>query len=516
MATWLRFLPLTVPAVLWLWLFSHLRDEWTVNAQYNYGWAVPFLAAFTFFLRWKSRPSPALEWARSRETPAFISSVLLLAILLPVRVIAEANRDWRMLSWVLALIVVGYSLTFLWRLGGRPWLTHFAFPVCFPLVAVPWLAQPENIIVQTLARAVAAVAVEIAGWIGIGAYQQGNVIELPNGFVGVDDACSGVKTLQAAIMVTLFLGELQRLAPRQRAFLVVAGSAWVFLCNVLRATTLVILAARRGTAAIAEWHDLIGTIVLIAGMVGLVALSWWLGRKSTFVSGDQTPSGGLPEIPRRSVALKACLALVWLTIVFGSTELWYRAHEGNLVQQPSWQAEWPAEERSFRRPPIPDSTRAILRYDEASTATWESPRGIVWWGFFARWKPERVALQLVRSHSPEICLPAIGRTFERELSPFNFNDENLALGFRAYQFSQNDRPLFVFVAIQDDRKPQGKSADPLQWNSRGRLLAAWEGRRNLGQRLLEIAVIGFDDYFRAREEVLRTVREIVHQGPVRD
>ena len=308
----------------------------------------------------------------------------MLAILLPVRVIAEANRDWRLLSWVLALIVVGYSLTFLWRLGGRPWLTHFAFPVCFPLIAVPWLVQPENIIVQTLARAVAAVAVEIAGWIGIGAYQRGNVIELPNGFVGVDDACSGVKTLQAAIMVTLFLGELQRLTPRQRVFLVVAGSAWVFLCNILRATTLVILAARRGTAAIAEWHDLIGTIVLIAGMAGLMALGWWLGRGSTFVAGDQTPSGGLPEIPRRSVALEAGIALGWLAAVFGASELWYRAHERSLVQQPAWKAEWPAKEKSLQRPPIPESTQAILRYDEASMATWESSR---WDGVVGLFRP---------------------------------------------------------------------------------------------------------------------------------
>jgi hypothetical protein len=140
----------------------------------------------------------------------------------------------------------------------------------------------------------------------------------------------------------------------------------------------------------------------------------------------------------------------------------------------------------------------------------------VWWGFFARWKPERVALQLVRSHSPEICLPATGRTFERELPPFSFNDGDLTLSFRPYEFVQNDRRLFVFVAIQEDKTPSDKRVNSLEWNTKGRLRAAWNGQRNLGQRLLEIAIIGFDDYFRAREAVVNAAREIVREIPVTD
>jgi len=36
------------------------------------------------------------------------------------------------------------------------------------------------------------------------------------------------------------------------------------------------------------------------------------------------------------------------------------------------------------------------------------------------------------------------------------------------------------------------------FGGRSRLLAAWNGQRNLGQRLVKIAVTGFDDFFRAR------------------
>jgi exosortase/archaeosortase family protein len=100
---------------------------------------------------------------------------------------------------------------------------------------------------------------------------------LPNGFVGVDEACSGVKTLQAAIMVALFLGELLRLSTRRRLVLLLLGAGWVFACNVARAATLVMVAASRGLAALKDWHDGIGTAVLVLGMAGLVTIAWLLG-----------------------------------------------------------------------------------------------------------------------------------------------------------------------------------------------------------------------------------------------
>jgi hypothetical protein len=194
-----------VPAVLWLWLFFHLHVEWSLNSQYNYGWSVPFLGLLLFYFRWQRRPAP--EPGKGRPA-AHVAMGCLLLLLLPIRVIEEANPDWRLLSWILALSVVAFSLLALYRAGGRAWLAHFAFPVCFPLAAVPWPVQFENATVQTMMRGVASIAVEITGWLGVGAYQIGNVIQLRNGFVGVDEACSGVKTFQAGLMVALVLGEM--------------------------------------------------------------------------------------------------------------------------------------------------------------------------------------------------------------------------------------------------------------------------------------------------------------------
>jgi exosortase/archaeosortase family protein len=365
-----------------------------------------------------------------------------------------------------------------------------------------------------MTRAVAFAAVEIAGWIGVGAYQIGNIIELHNGFVGVDEACSGVKTLQASIMVSLVLGELFQLGASKRFGLLIGGAIWVFVCNVLRATALVIIAAKQGTVALESWHDGIGTAVVIVGMAGLMAIAWFL-RDEESGSDSQPPSlstrdRGAQAPPTLRFSF---FALAWLLAIFVATELWYRSHEHELVALPAWQARWPSEQPTFRDMPIADTTRSILRYDEATSAAWEDPRAIRWWTFFARWEPQRTALQLVRSHSPEICLPAIGRTFVQERPAIVVETDALPLRFRVYEFEQSDRPLFVFVCIQEDKiAAPSRAAAVSEWSAEGRVIAAWRGQRNLGQRLLEIAVIGFDDYLRAREAFAATVRGVVEKS----
>ena len=487
-----------VPAVLWLWLFSHLHVEWSVNPQYNFGWAVPFLALLLFCLRWRWRPPP--DSSRSRAAAGGMG--FLLVLLFPIRVIEEANPDWRFLSWFFALTVVAFSLLALIWAGGPAWLRHFAFPICFPLAAIPWPVQFENAVVQTMMRAVASVAVEIAGWLGVGAYQLGNVIQLRNGFVGVDEACSGVKTLQAGIMVALVLGELLRLSGRKRIAVALLGCGWIFVCNIFRATALVLVAAQSGLPALERWHDLIGTAALLCGMAGMSGLAWLWKRE------PEVAHGPIPA-PERERWAPQFIALAWLALVFTGSEIWYRSHEQQLIERPRWQASWPAGNETVTSLSIPETTRVILHYDDAKSAAWEDPRGVRWWTFFAHWKPQRAALQLVRSHSPEICLPATGRIFRGPRPDLTLKSGAVPLDFRSYEFEQNGHPLFVFVCIQEDKRVASGSTDAGEWNLRGRLQAALNGKRNLGQRLIEIAVLGLDDFGQATAALSHTVGDIV-------
>jgi exosortase/archaeosortase family protein len=321
--------------------------------------------------------------------------------------------------------------------------------------------------------------------------------------VGVDEACSGVKTLQAGIMVALVLGEFLQLRWTRRIGLLFLGCGWVFICNVLRATALVFVAANSGLEALGRWHDWIGTAALFCGLAGMLALAWLWKAVPESVSQPRRSSPGPGVFPSQ------WLALAWLALVFAGTETWYRVHERSLIERPAWQVSWPARNETVSALPIPESTRVILRYDDAKTAAWEQPHGVRWWSFFAHWKPQRAALQLVRSHSPEICLPAIGRNFRTARPEVKVSAGAVSLDFRSYEFEQNGRPLFVFVCIQEDKRVAAGPADTGEWNVRGRLRAALDGKRNLGQRLLELAVLGLDDFAQASAALVKAAEELV-------
>src|SRR5215831_8366166 len=192
-------------ALVWIELISRLRFEWSINPQYGYGWIVPFLAGYSFWRRYKNAPIPSLVHKRIVPCLLIIAAALLL---LPVRLVQEANPDWRLLSWIMALSAGVITASGVYWAGGMNWLRHFAFPIAFFLVAVPWPTSVEQFVVQGLMRLDALIDVQMLHAIGIHAVQFGNVIQLGNGYVGIDEACTGIRSLQATFMVALFLGEL--------------------------------------------------------------------------------------------------------------------------------------------------------------------------------------------------------------------------------------------------------------------------------------------------------------------
>src|SRR5205823_2176922 len=127
---------------------------------------------------------------------------------------------------------------------------------------------------------VAACCVELLGWCGIAAVQHGNVIETSAGPVGVEEACSGVRSLQTTLMISLFLGELFRFSALRRFALLAAGLAIAYVCNLARTSWLVWISSRDGVKAIERWHDTAGMFVLAASLVLLWMVAWALRKKS--------------------------------------------------------------------------------------------------------------------------------------------------------------------------------------------------------------------------------------------
>src|SRR6266853_1544355 len=163
---------------LWFGLCRELSGEWSVNEQYNFGWFVPFFALYLFWLRWEDRPAPSPP--RKTFLPWIFIGVPALFLLLPIRLFEIGTPEWRPLGWIHTASVAALTLLYIWSAGGKPWLRHFAFPIAFFFVAVPWVTPIEGPIIQGLMRVVAAVAAEIVTLFGIPTQLEGNLIRGSN------------------------------------------------------------------------------------------------------------------------------------------------------------------------------------------------------------------------------------------------------------------------------------------------------------------------------------------------
>src|SRR5262249_36634457 len=94
-------------ATCWALLFNQLRVDWSINPQYYFGWFVPLLALGLFHFRWTTRPDPVAPQAVGGIA---VIAGLSLAALLPIRLIEEANPEWRLIQWTHALEMVLLSL----------------------------------------------------------------------------------------------------------------------------------------------------------------------------------------------------------------------------------------------------------------------------------------------------------------------------------------------------------------------------------------------------------------------
>lgn len=481
-------LPTTaVLALAWLPLWNQLRSDWAINPQYAYGFAVPPLALALLARRWPTRPAPA-PGPGGRDLTWFLFGALVL--LAPLRLIEEANPEWRLVLWAHAAGLAGFTLALFQHVGGAAWRRHLTFPVLFLLVAVPWPVWLEQTVIQNLMRGVASVTVELAGLVDLPALRHGNLIEISTGLVGVDEACSGVRSVQTTLMVALFLGELYGFSGARRTGLVAAGLLIALPANVGRTFFLVWVAARQGFDAMHRAHDGAGMVVISLVLPTLWGVALWLRRGATPApTGNSAETPSTSARPRWLTVKSAALLLAVLALTEGGTEAWYRAHEQTIVANQRWAIAWPTTQSSFDEVEISDTARALLRCDTGRGARWLDAQAHQWQMYFLRWEPGKNSAQLAKGHTPDICLPGTGHRLRAEHSPLRLPVRGLELPFRHYEFEAGGRTLFVFYCLWEDRSPTAASGTE-DGTSGSRLDAVRAGRRHLGQQVLELAVEG--------------------------
>jgi len=510
MTKWLLILAV---AVLYGHLFGQLRPDWMGYPQYSYGWVVPVLAGYLFLKRWQNRPAPGR--LPSPALPGIALGFVLTAFLI-TRVIQDSNRDWRVVSWMMAAEVTAVSALLLWRHGGWPWLRHFAFPIFFVLTAVPWPRLQEQAIVQALMQHVATLTVELLTIAGVPAMQSGNLIQVGTGIVGIDQACSGVRSLQSTLMASLFLGELYGLRVRWRVAFVAAGLVLAFSLNLVRTFLLAWIAARDGVEAVNRFHDQAGLMILFACVLALWAGAAWLQRGQA----RPAPPAGGGDVTGRPVPAPVSRGLAFALITsLLATELsvaaWYRSRRSHLVENAVWSVTWPRSRTGFESIQLSLAMRAEIGFDDGGAAVWFEPDGSRWTMYFFRWNPGPLLSRiLARAHRPDFCMTGGGYRLVAEHRLTELQVGDLRLPFRTYTFEHEERTLHVFFCLWEDKVPaESQPALEGYTPATSRLKAVWEGRRDvLGQQTLEFVTYGYSDIAQAEESLRRFIGTIIAPG----
>ena len=396
---------------------------------------------------------------------------------------------------------------------------HNCVPIAFFFVAVPWVTPIELPIIQGLMRVVAAVAAETVTLFGIPTQLEGNLIRVSSGLVGVNEACSGVRSLQTALMIGLLFGELRRLSILRRIVLVAGAIAIAIAANFCRAVLLVWIAAIENISEVTRWHNIAGYAIVALVFAGSMILAALLSKKTqTAPQSIRYPQSAIRNSPFILPTSYFLLALCWIVAVEVGAHLWYRAHESNLVASTHWELQWPETAPNFHELKIDEEVRRQLRFDQGHAASWTWPaasspatshpsnsKTITCLLYLFRWNPGRNSALLANLHRPDVCLPASGWQQVADTGVRKYPvASSFALPFRHFEF-RHDTPdnsgqqvAHAFYCLWEDRAPSPAAAGAKlpqmatassTWTRGERIRQVLDGRRHLGQQVMEVVFV---------------------------
>ncbi len=419
----------------------YLLPFWRESAELSHGFFTPVLC---IWLLWLSRNEPSCCGDIARRGWVWLTTALFLVIAPVAGMAALAQGGGHSQTAFLAALAFAIFLV-----GGVAALAGGHKPIV-PLNGASFCAAGLWLFAAplpsgTLSRLTLLLQDQITGatlgtlrLLGISAMRHGNVLELSQQLVGVEEACSGIRSLVACLFAGVFLGGylLRGIWPR---FALVAGAAiFAVVANFLRSLLLCVMVSR-GVEISGWWHDMTAY-----GVLGLTVILLYSGC-SLLASGkpvslaEPEPGSG---INRLAVGLQLGLILTALTIT------------GYVVQRTIPDA----RELNRQLPDLAElmdidasgwihgSNSQIIQFSDALNTQHLHEetylRGDTQVTFYmAYWPAGQTTLGSVGLHTPDLCLPGSGWT------PVPLPD---AIGSyplakpRRFSFEKNNYPQYVW------------------------------------------------------------------------
>lgn len=421
---------ITAPLLLMIGAYCwRLWPEWRGNPDLSHGFATPLIFAMLIA---ESRRHGTQRWLPAGTGGSALSAITIGAsvVVFALTGLIAASIGW---SNVLVEFLLGVTLATA-LLSGLLCLSNVRLAV-IPFNWISLTAAGIWILSAPLPSGTyARITLELQGWvtngvigvlqlIGIPARQHGNIIELTRTTVGVEEACSGIRSLLACTYASFFFAAWQVRSPFGRALLIVLAPVLALSMNLVRSLTLTLM-ANAGVEISGFWHDATGFSILGLTAIILALIATKLGARASPKNASNVATGlrvGGVEAPGRHGSMPShdwgirgfglgIGALVALAAVF--------AFYGRSVPpSPTTAADpallLPAVAEGWQVTTAKDIGKfsGVLRTTQLVERTYAKtiagqPR--LFSVYVAHWAPGQAPVSLVASHTPDACWPGAG------------------------------------------------------------------------------------------------------------
>jgi exosortase len=241
-----------------------MAGDWWRQPDLSHGLLIPPLA---LYFAWRRRARilaipPAPHWG----------GLALVALSSMGYLMGRLGAEFFLQRTSFVLLLAGLAASF-W---GFARLRALAFPLVLLAAMVPLPSLVYNWLAAPLQLFASDIATETARVLGISVFRNGNVIHLAGTTLGVEEACSGLRSLSSLLVAALLIGQLQGARMRVRVLLFALATPLAIAMNVLRVAGTAVLADYREALAMGFYHSFSGWLVFVAGLLVLLALARFL------------------------------------------------------------------------------------------------------------------------------------------------------------------------------------------------------------------------------------------------
>ncbi|HEY9247710.1 MAG TPA: exosortase/archaeosortase family protein [Rariglobus sp.] len=401
-------------------LCLHMMPEWLHNPDLSHGLFAPVL--FLLLLNESRRRGPWRYIADSAVLRGLRGVVLAAGVgLVCIAGLYAAAVEWRhpLVGLSLALALSALLLAaLLWlsttRVRALPlnWTSFVAvgfWPLCAPIPPGTY----SRLTLQ-LQFWVTDIVLEALHLLGVAATTSGNIIQLAHTSVGVEEACSGVRSLLSCFVAALFFSATLVRNPRARILLIALAPPLAFGMNILRSLGLTLL-ANAGVDIGGQWHDLTGFAVLGVTAIILGGIAVWLEEPAPAspqaASVTATEAASPPRGILAGYTLAAVLVGFFVLNTHGPTRKAGPAPDLQAILPPAPEG-WELVRTTdlYRFAAILETETLLERTYIRHRYTDKGDRPLQITVYLAYWSPGQAPVSSVSAHTPEACWPAGGWT----------------------------------------------------------------------------------------------------------